>query len=238
MPRLCINLNHIASLRESRKGSSPDPVAAWTLAWLGGADAIAVHLRTDRRHVQERDVEMLRSTVRVPLRLRLANSSQLVHEATALKPDLVTVVPERREEVTTESGIDVLLERGPLQRQIKELHEAGLRVGLFVEPDLEQVRTVAKAGADVVELDAYHYGNATGDAVERERERLETAARAADKLGLEVHVGHGLDYETAAAVGRMPGISEVQVGHSVVARSVLVGLREAVGEFRSRLHGR
>jgi pyridoxine 5-phosphate synthase len=239
MPRLCVNLDHVATLREARKGSDPDLISAAVLARLAGADALAVHLRGDRRHVQEEDVERLRATVRLPLRLRLANSSELVHRAAAFKPDLVTVLPERRDEITTEGGVDVLLDQSSLQRQVRSLHESGLRVGLFVEPDLDQVRAVAKAGADVVEMNAYYYGTAAGhEAAAREIERLATAVQAGARLGLEVHAGHGLSYGTVGAVGAIPGLAEVQVGHAVVARGVLTGLREAVAEIRERLAGR
>ena len=236
MPRLCINLDHIATLREARKGMDPELCSAGALARLGGADALAVHLRADRRHVQERDVELLRATTRLPLRLRLANSSALVHEATAYKPDLLTLVPERRDEVTTEGGMDVLLDQNSLSRQVKALHESGLRVGLFVEPDLDQVRAAAKVEADAVELNAYHYGTANGgEAAARELERLVTVARAGVKHGLEVHVGHGLGYETIAGVAAVSEIAEIQVGHALIARAVLVGLRDAVAALRSRL---
>lgn len=238
MPRLCINLDHVATLREARKGMDPELASAAALARLGGADALAVHLRADRRHVQERDVELLRATSRLPLRLRLANSSVLVHEATAYKPDLLTLVPERRDEVTTEGGMDVLLDQASLSRQVKALHESGLRVALFVEPDLDQVRAVAKVEADAVELNAYHFGTANGaEAASRELERIATGAKAGAKHGLEVHVGHGLGYETIGAVAAIGEIAEIQAGHAVIARAVLVGLRDAVAEMRSRLRG-
>jgi len=238
MPRLCVNLDHVATLREARKGLDPELISAAGLARLGGADALAVHLRTDRRHVQERDVELLRATTRLPLRLRLANSSVLVHEATSLKPDLLTVLPERRDEVTTEGGMDVLLDQASLQRQVRSLHESGLQVAIFVEPELDQLRAVAKTEADAVELNAYHYGTAKGDdAAARELERLATTAKAGLKLGLQVHVGHGLGYETVGPVARLEGVQEIQVGHAVIARAVLVGLRDAVAEMRSRVRG-
>ena len=239
MPRLCINLDHVATLREARKGSDPDMISAAVLARLAGADTLALHLRGDRRHVQEADVERLHATVHLPLRLRLANSSELVHQASALKPDLVTIVPERRGEVTTEGGVDVLLDQISLQRVVHGLREAGLRVGLFVEPELDQVRAVAKAEADVVEINAYRYGTARGeDAAARELERLEMAVKAGVKMGLEVHAGHGLDYVTIGAVGVLPGLAEVQIGHAVVARALLTGIREAVADLRARLAGR
>ena len=238
MPRLCISLDHVATLREARKGPEPDLVSAAVLVRLAGAEALAVHLRTDRRHVQDRDVQLLRATVRLPLRLRLANSSTLVHEATSFKPALVTLLPERRDEVTTEGGIDVLLDQASLHRQVKALHESGLRVGLFVEPELDQVRAAAKIEADVVEIDAYHYATAQGeDAAARELERIATVTRLGAKIGLEMHAGHGLSYETIRAVGSLGGISEVRVGHAVIARAMLVGMRDAVGELRARLNG-
>ena len=236
MPRLCINLDHVATLREARKSAEPDLISAAVLVRLAGADALAVHLRSDRRHVQDRDVEMLRSTVRLPLRLRVANSSDLVHLATTFKPDLVTLVPERRDEVTTEGGMDVLLDQATLSRQVKALHESGLQVGLFVEPELDQVRAVAKTEADVVEIDAYHYATATGEAaMARELDRLKMATRAGAKMGLEVHAGHGLSCETIGVVGRLEGVAEVQVGHAAIARAVLLGLGDAVGELKEEL---
>ena len=239
MARLCINLDHVATLREARKGAEPDLISAAVQARLAGAEAVAVHLRADRRHAQDSDVELLRAALRLPVRLRMGNSSNVIHEATALKPDLLTLVPERRDEVTTERGIDVLIDQASLHRQVRALHESGLRVGLFVEPELDQVRAVAKIQADVVELDAYHFAAARGeDASAQELDRLATAARAGKKMGLEVHVGHGIGYETVGAVGAVVGVAEVQVGHAVIARAVLVGMREAVGEMRARLLGR
>jgi pyridoxine 5-phosphate synthase len=239
MPRLCINLDHVATLREARRHADPDLISAAVLARIAGADALAVHLRGDRRHVQESDVERLRETAGLPLRLRLANSSELVHHATTFKPDLLTIVPERRDEVTTEGGIDVMLDQSSLQRVVRSLHESGLRVGLFVEPELEQIRAVAKSEAEVVEINAFHYGTARGDeAMSRELERLATAAKSGLKMGLQVHVGHGLGYRTVAALGSLPGVTEVQVGHAVASRAILTGFGEAVAEMRARLAGR
>ncbi|MGD8376895.1 MAG: pyridoxine 5'-phosphate synthase [Acidobacteriota bacterium] len=239
MPRLCINLDHVATLREARRHADPDLISAAVLARMAGADALSVHLRGDRRHVQEADVERLRDNGGLPLRLRLANSSEVVHHATTFKPDLVTILPERRDEVTTESGVDVLLDQHSLQRAVRSLHEAGLRVGLFIEPDLEQVRAVAKSEADVVEVNAFHYGMARGDEPrEQELERLSAAVKAGVKMGLEVHVGHGIGYAAAEGLGTLAGLKEVQVGHAVVARALLTGFQEAVAEMRRRLAGR
>lgn len=233
MPRLTISLDQIAALRQARRAAEPDPVAAAYIAQMAGADGIAVHLYSDRRHVQERDLEILRHTVTVPLHLVTAATTEAVRVAAAMKPDTVTLVPERREEVTTEGGIDVLLSAAIIDRTLGALRESGFEVSLLVEPELDQIRAAAKASASSIMINARHFTEAEGEgASERELTRLQEAVRGASRLQMKISVGLGLTYATAPMVAAIPEVHEVRVGHAVIARACLVGLDRAVREMK------
>jgi pyridoxine 5-phosphate synthase len=230
--RLGVNVDHVATLREARRGRQPDPVAAALLCEEAGADQITVHLREDRRHIQDRDVRVLRELVKTQLNLEMAATAEMVAIAVSVHPDTATLVPERREELTTEGGLDVITGREKLEPAIDRLQEAGIRVSLFVDPRLEQVEESLRIGADAVELHTGRYsGAANGPDREEERERIADAAKLARKIGLEALAGHGLDYQNVAAIARVPEIVEVNIGHSIVARALSVGLAEAVREM-------
>lgn len=233
MPRLTISLDQVAALRQARRGAEPDPVAAAFIAQMAGADGIAVHLYADRRHIQERDLEILRHTVTVPLHLLTAATAEAVRVASAAKPDTVTLLPERREEVTTEGGIDILLSAAIIDRTLGSLRESGFEVTLLVEPELDQIRAAAKASASSVQINARHYSEAEGEAAsERELVRLQEAVRGASRLHLKVIVGLGLSYAAASEIARIPDVHEIRVGHAVIARACLVGLDRAVRELK------
>lgn len=234
MPRLTISLDQVAALRQARRSSEPDPVSAAFIAQMAGADGIAVHLYSDRRHTQERDLEILRHTVTVPLHLVTAATMEATRVAASTKPDTVTLVPERREEVTTEGGIDVLLSAAIIDRTLGSLRESGFEVTLLVEPELDQIRAAAKASASSIMINARHFSEAEGEAAaERELTRLQEAVRGASRLRLKVIVGLGLGYSTAAEVAKIPDVHEIRVGHAVISRACLVGLDRAVRELKS-----
>ncbi len=232
MARLCVNIDHVATLRQARRGSEPDPVHAAVLAELAGAAGVAVHLRGDRRHVQDRDVELLRQVVKGRLTLATAATQEMLRIALTVRPDQVTLVPERPQELTTEGGLDAVLNSASLKGVVGALAEAGIRVALFVAPELEQVKECHRLGATAVELSAALYAEARG---ERPREaalrHLADAARLGRKLGLRVQVGHGLGYESVRPVAALPEVDDVTVGHAVVARALLVGMERAVREM-------
>lgn len=234
MPKLAIGLDQVAVLRQSRRARDPDPVAAAYIAEMAGADAIVIHLRSDRRHVQERDVEVLRRTVTTPLHLMTAATAEALRVAAAMEPDTVTLVPERHEEVTTEGGLDVLLTGAHMHRIVGSLQESGYTVTLLVDPELDQIRAAAKLSADGVQINARHYADAEGEiACERELARLQEAARGARRLKLKVCAGLGVTYACAATIAAIPDLSEIRVGHAVIARACLVGLERAVREMKA-----
>lgn len=232
--RLYINVDHVATVREARQTDEPDPVRAAVLAELGGADGITVHLREDRRHVQERDVRLLDETIRTVLNLELSTDGEVVELAREWEPYQATLVPERRQEVTTEGGM--ALGSGTRERitgAMERLAEAGSRVALFIDPEEEAIRRAAEWGADAVELHTGEYANAASDRErEAELERLRSGARVARDVGLDVHMGHGLTYENVAPVVAIPECEEVSIGHSVVSRSVFEGMEGAVRTMR------
>jgi pyridoxine 5-phosphate synthase len=231
--RLGVNIDHVATIREARGIDIPDPVAAAAIAELAGADGITVHLREDRRHIQDRDVRILRETVKTKLNLEMANAPEIVAIATELRPEDCCLVPERREEVTTEGGLDVAGQIDALSGTIVLLKEAGIRVSLFVDPEKPQLEASAKAGADFVELHTGRYAEARGEAESMARfEELSDAAEAAVELGLRVNAGHGLNYRNVIPVAAIPEIEELNIGHAIVARAVLVGLDLAVREMK------
>ncbi len=234
--RLGVNVDHVATLREARKAAEPDPVAAAILAELAGADGITVHLRGDRRHIQDRDLEALRRTVRTRLNLEMAAQPAMCTIASAIKPDHATLVPERREEVTTEGGLDVLLNQALVRKTVTDLREAGVAVSIFVDPDYDQIRAVAKLEVRMIEINTAKYSEARrDDQAAAEADKVAAAARAAAKLGITVLAGHGLDYRNVRRIVAIPEIVELNIGHSIVARAALVGMERAVREMKALL---
>jgi pyridoxine 5-phosphate synthase len=232
MTRLGVNIDHVATLRQARRASEPDPVHAAVLAELGGADGITVHLRADRRHIHDRDVEILRQTVKTRLNLELAASQEMLRIALTIKPDQVTLVPERREEVTTEGGLDVVLNSVQLKPVVKTLRDAGVRVSLFVDPNPEHVKEAHKIDAQALEINTAAYADARDErAREAALRSVIDSARLGRKLGIEVHAGHGLTYANVGAIAGLSEISELNIGHNIVARAVLVGMERAVREM-------
>ena len=230
--RLGVNIDHVATLRQARKARYPDPVTAAALVELAGAHQITLHLREDRRHIQDRDLRILRDTVKTALNLEMGATAELVKIAYEVKPDISTLVPERREELTTEGGLDVANQRESVRKVVRTLREADIEVSLFIDPDIDQVRAAHKADATRIELHTGRYCEARG-ARDRAAElgRLVDCAKAATKLGISVAAGHGLSYENVEAVARIEEIRELNIGHSIVARAVLVGLERAVREM-------
>jgi pyridoxine 5-phosphate synthase len=233
MSRLGVNIDHIATLRQARGGQEPDPVWAAVLAELGGADGITVHLREDRRHIQDRDLHLLRKTVQIPLNLELAVAPDMVMIALELRPDHVTFVPERREELTTEGGLDVDGHRDRVGEAVKICRGAGIETALFIDPEPRQVEASVALGVAAVELHTGRYADAAeGSARDRELAALRAASAATVASGLELHAGHGLNYRNVAEVSRIHGMVELNIGHSIVSRAVFVGLTEAVREMK------
>jgi pyridoxine 5-phosphate synthase len=230
--RLGVNVDHVATLRQARRTTYPDPVTAAALAELAGAHQITIHLREDRRHIQDRDLRLLRDTVQTLLNLEMAATQEMVKIAYEHKPDRVTLVPEKREEVTTEGGLDVNTQRDSLKKVIANLNDGDIPVSLFIDPDLDQVRAAHKCDADEVEFHTGRYCDARNEK-ERQQElsRIVDAAKAASKLGMKVAAGHGLNYDNVQAVAAIPEIEELNIGHSIVGRAVLVGFDRAVREM-------
>jgi pyridoxine 5-phosphate synthase len=236
MARLGVNVDHVATLRQARGGTDPDPLAAAVLVELAGADGIVVHLREDRRHIQDRDLRLLREMTRTKLDLEMAADGEMVKIALNIKPDLVTLVPEKRQELTTEGGLDVAGQRDRIQGVVTLLHNGGIPVSVFIEPDLNQVKAAHKISADFVELHTGRYANATrSKEADMEFEAITQAARLAYKLGIGVNAGHGLNYRNVKRLTHIPEIVEYNIGHSIIARSVLVGLVQAVKEMKALL---
>jgi pyridoxine 5-phosphate synthase len=234
--RLCVNIDHVATVRQARGTDEPDPVRAAVLAELAGADGITVHLREDRRHIQDRDVELLLATVRTLVNLELAVSEEVLALAEAWRPTHATLVPEKRQEITTEGGLDVSREPDRLRSAIARLASAGSRVSLFIDPDPATIDAAAELGAHAVELHTGEYANASSRAVaDDELSRLQEAARRAAAAGLGVHAGHGLTYENVSPVAAIRECEELNIGHSIVSRAVLVGMERAVREMADLL---
>lgn len=238
MVKLGVNVDHIATIRQARRASEPDPVAAALLAELAGAHGITVHLREDRRHIQDRDVEILRRTVKTRLNLEMALTEEMVGIAVRILPDSVTLVPEGRHELTTEGGLDVIALQADLKRNIARLRQAGIVVSLFIEPDADQIRTAHEADADYIEIHTGPYcESGSADSRRQQLERIDTAIRIAEKLGLGVNAGHGLDYRNVSPIVALGGIEELNIGHSIIARAALVGMDQAVREMLVLLQG-
>jgi pyridoxine 5-phosphate synthase len=234
LPTLGVNIDHIATVRQARRTVEPDPVAAAVLAELAGADGITAHLREDRRHMQDRDVRLLRQTVRTHLNLEMAATDEMVAIALDILPDYVTLVPERREEVTTEGGLDVAGQIDHLSTVVDTLQGAGIPVSLFIDATADQIAASAQSGAQFIELHTGPYAEAKGeDEIHRQLDILTEGTAKALALGLRVNAGHGLTYWNTAPVARIPGMEELNIGHSIISRAVLVGLERAVREMKA-----
>jgi pyridoxine 5-phosphate synthase len=236
MIRLGVNIDHVATVRQARRAKEPDPVAAAALALLGGADGITIHLREDRRHIQDRDLRILRDTVPTGLNLEMACSDEIVRIALQSRPDQVTLVPEKRQELTTEGGLDVVGNYAPVEQAARALQQAGIPVALFIDPDVRQADAARKLGATAVEFHTGAYADAaTPAAAAKQLDELVLAAAHAVALGLHVHMGHGLNYLNVKPVVRIAGVEELNIGHSIVSRAVLVGMERAVREMKEAI---
>lgn len=238
MAKLGVNIDHVATIRQARKTYEPDPVWAAALSELGGADGITLHLREDRRHIQDRDLRLLRETVTVKLNLELAAEDEVVQIACQTRPDQATLVPERREEVTTEGGLDVVGQKQRMASAIARLRDAGIVVSLFLDPDLAQIEAAAELGADAVELHTGTYALADKQPHQaQELEQIIKAAAAVRQAGMTVHAGHGLNYRNVLPIARIQDMDELNIGHSIIARAVMVGMQQAVREMKDLISG-
>lgn len=234
MAKLGVNIDHVATVRQARRTNEPDPVWAAALAQLGGADGITIHLREDRRHIQDRDLRLLRETVTVKLNLEMACSDEIVGIACQTRPDQATLVPERREEITTEGGLDVVSQQRRVVEVVRRLHEAGIVVSLFLDPDPRQIEAGVAVKADAVELHTGQYAlTPRGPKGEQELQTLIEAAQHVRQAGLVLHAGHGLTYTNVQPIARIEGLEELNIGHSIVARALMVGFLQAVREMKA-----
>ena len=238
MIALHVNVDHVATVRQARRASEPDPVTAAALAEVAGANGITVHLREDRRHIQDRDVRVLRETVQTVLNLEMATTAEMLKFAIQIQPEVVTLVPEKREEVTTEGGLDVVGGRDDLRKAIGELRDKGMRVSLFIDPDIQQIQSSAKFGATDIELHTgpYAHAKANTEILSEAYQKLESAALEAHRLGLQVNAGHGLTYQNTQLICHLPHLSELNIGHSIISRSIIVGVGQAVREMRDLIN--
>ena len=234
--RLGVNIDHVATVRQARRTIEPDPVAAAALAILGGADGITVHLREDRRHIQDRDLRILRQVIPQRLNMELAAADEMVGIACEVKPDEATLVPEKREEITTEGGVDVARNEAAISRAVEKLLAAGIEVSIFIDPDPHQVDLCKALKVHAVEIQTARFSEAKSAAdIDRELTALKEAAGYATERGLTVHLGHGLNYTNVRSVIRLPGVRELNIGHSIVSRAVLVGMERAVREMKEAM---
>ncbi|MFH1732097.1 MAG: pyridoxine 5'-phosphate synthase [Planctomycetota bacterium] len=232
--RLGVNIDHVATLRQARGGAEPEPAVAAGIAELAGADGITIHLREDRRHISDRDVRIIRETVQTHLNLEMACTDEIIEIALDVKPDQVTLVPERRDELTTEGGLDVACALERIQAANERFKQAGILVSLFIDPVARQVRASAESGAQAIELHTGRYANARGnEEVQQRLCELAAAASLAAGLGLRVYAGHGLNYVNTTPVAEIPEVEELNIGHSIIARAVFVGLDRAVREMKA-----
>jgi len=232
MPKLGLNVDHVATVRQARGGMEPDPVTAAAIGELAGAEGITIHLREDRRHIQDRDLELLRQTIKTRLNLEMAATDEMVAIAIRTRPEQCTLVPEKRQELTTEGGLDVIANFQSVQSAVHSLQQAGIIVSLFVDPNPEQIRAAQKACAEAIEIHTGAYAEAREQAGrDKELAAIRGAVGLGNELGMTVHAGHGLNYVNIAPLAAMPGIEEFNIGHSIIARAVLVGLDRAVREM-------
>ncbi|HXQ31411.1 MAG TPA: pyridoxine 5'-phosphate synthase [Steroidobacteraceae bacterium] len=229
---LGVNIDHIATLRQARKGRYPDPLLAALLAEQAGADSITLHLREDRRHIQDHDVERLAASLQTHMNLEMAATPEMIAIATRLKPADACLVPERRSELTTEGGLDVITQRAALTKAVASLSAAGIRVSLFIDPDPEQIEAAVAVGAPAIELHTGSYAEAAGERRAHELHRLASAARSAAAVGLAVNAGHGLDYGNVGPVAALPEVVELNIGYAIVGRALFTGLAAAVSEMK------
>lgn len=232
MPRLSVNVDHVATVRQARLSNEPDPVVAAGMAELAGADGITVHLREDRRHIQDRDLILLRKTVKTRLNLEMAATKEMVRIAIEVKPDMVTLVPEKRQELTTEGGLDVKNHADVMKKVVILLRDAGIPVNLFIDPVPEAVKTSHRIGPQGVEIHTGRYADAAPADRERELKRVYDSVVLANRLGLKTHAGHGLDYRNIKSVAAFSEIDEFAIGYSIISRSLYTGIAEAVGEMK------
>jgi pyridoxine 5-phosphate synthase len=236
MIRLGVNIDHVATIRQARRAKEPDPVTAAALALLGGADGITIHLREDRRHIQDRDVRILRDSVSTGLNLEMACSDEIIGIALCTKPDQVTLVPEKRQELTTEGGLDVLGNYAVVEHAVRAIQQADIPVALFIDPDVKQVDASRKLGVTAIEFHTGTYAEAiTPTGAATHLEQLTRAAAHAVELGLHVHMGHGLNYLNVKPVCRIPGVEELNIGHSIVSRAVMIGMVQAVRDMKEAM---
>jgi pyridoxine 5-phosphate synthase len=236
MPELGVNIDHVATLRQARRTYEPDPAWAAAAAELGGADGITIHLREDRRHIQDRDLDVLRKTVSVKLNLELACAKEILDIACRVKPNQATLVPEKREEVTTEGGLDIVTHRQATAEAIKQLKDAGIYLSLFLDADSRQLEMAKTLGAEAVELHTGQYALAkSGKQRDAELAKLIAGGKQIRKLGMALHAGHGLNYVNVQPIARIADMHELNIGHAIVARSVFVGLQQAVREMKDLL---
>ena len=230
--RLGVNLDHVATVRQARKTTEPSPVQAAILAELGGADQITIHLREDRRHIQDSDLAQMREVSQLPLNQELGITEEMLDIACRVRPEIACLVPEKREEVSTEGGLDVIRFRDRVIGAIERLHGSGIEVSLFIDPDETQVRLSAELGAEAIELHTGEYANSRGVEQNAQLERLRSTAILGQELGLTVNAGHGLTYQNTAPVAAIPEIVELNIGHTIIARAIYVGMKQAVADMR------
>lgn len=230
--RLCINIDHIATLRQARRESEPDPVTAAGICELAGAEGIVCHLREDRRHINDRDLRLLKEVVKTKLDLEMAATSEMIKIACLIKPEMATLVPEKREEITTEGGLNIAASKEKIMNAIKSINEAGVKVSVFIDPQPENVDLALEAGADMIEIHTGQYANAKeiSDKI-LEAEKIRQIARMAKELGMGVNAGHGLNYLNIVPIANIEDIDEVSIGHSIISRAVFTGLHKAVEDM-------
>jgi pyridoxine 5-phosphate synthase len=233
--RLAVNIDHIATIRQARKAQQPDPLAAALIAERAGADGITVHLRTDRRHIQDADLDALRHGIGTKLNVEMAVTDEMAGIALKVRPDQVTLVPERPRELTTEGGLDVVQNADAVKRFTERMHDAGIDVSIFLDADSRQVEAAKASGAGAIEINTGRYAEAAAAAIQPELDRIAAAARAGAAAGLQVLAGHGLDYVNVTAIVGIPEIVELNIGHSIVARAALVGMETAVRDMAALL---
>ncbi|MDP7349615.1 MAG: pyridoxine 5'-phosphate synthase [Nitrospinota bacterium] len=239
MAELSVNVDHVATIREARKTNVPDPVAAAVLVELAGADGITIHLREDRRHIKDRDLKLMRQMVKTRLNLEMAATKEMVLIALDTKPDKVSLVPEKREEITTEGGLDVIKHKNQLKNVIRKFHDQKIPVSLFIDPELAQVECSKTIGGDAIEINTGKYSELKTDSeIAKEFKKIQDAVDAAVKLGLNVNAGHGLTYKNVAKIASIQAIEEFNIGHNIVARAVMVGLDKAVKEMIEAINQR
>ncbi|VAX21346.1 Pyridoxine 5'-phosphate synthase [hydrothermal vent metagenome] len=236
MAKLCVNVDHVATVRQARRIDMPDPLEAALIAEKAGSAGITVHLREDRRHIQDRDVRAIKKAIKTKLNLEMATVPEIVEFALKIRPDQVTFVPERRQEITTEGGLDVTVRQRKMRKIIELFRKKGITVSLFIDPDPRQVRASADLGADAIELNTGQYSQTkTGRKLKTELNKIEKAAMLSDNLSLVTHAGHGLNLNNIRPIAVIPVIEELNIGHSIIARAIMVGLAAAVAEMRKAI---